>query len=66
MSEQEPLLFSQSRSQDPEANVDEIANERSDERGSWREKTAEFLESPPLHYTVIGLVRVVARVAARC
>ncbi|KAI0797726.1 hypothetical protein C8Q75DRAFT_16726 [Abortiporus biennis] len=56
MSEQDPLLTSQiNYENDLEAN--EFEPEEAPGRITiWREKTAKFLESPPLHYLVIGLV----------
>jgi len=50
MSEQQPLL-----SGDPEAG--EHASECTDSRWTrWRERTAQFLESPPLHKAIIALI----------
>ena len=49
--EQQPLLLVQ----DSEAGT---SGRDSDMTISWRERTAEFLESAPLHKTIIGFVRI--------
>ena len=54
MSEQEPLLPSNSAHDDPEANNSLVQCEIGT-FSRWRANTAEFLESAPLHYLVISL-----------
>ncbi|OBZ75978.1 Voltage-gated hydrogen channel 1 [Grifola frondosa] len=55
MSEQDPLLPSQTN-----ADNDVEANQRPEpsKHARWRNQTAEFLESAPLHYSVITLARI--------
>ncbi|GBE82023.1 hypothetical protein SCP_0403990 [Sparassis crispa] len=55
MSEQQPLLSSQDDSYDAETNH---VSEESMKRKSWSESTAETLESPTLHKTIIALVLI--------
>lgn len=55
MSEEDPLLSSLPRYNDPE-NPD--GTDEPDKQQTWREWTAEMLESPPLHKTVIALARI--------
>ncbi|OCH95031.1 hypothetical protein OBBRIDRAFT_746573 [Obba rivulosa] len=51
--EQQPLLASPSRDHDPE---NPVGSREPTKTQTWREWTAEVLESPPLHKTVIALV----------
>ncbi|EMD38435.1 hypothetical protein CERSUDRAFT_105032 [Gelatoporia subvermispora B] len=53
MSEEDPLLSSLPRYNDPE---NPGGTDEPDKQQTWREWTAEMLESPPLHKTVIALV----------
>jgi len=56
MSEQDPLLPSHNPNDDARAQAEpEVEQSRIT---VWKSKTAEALESPPLHYTVIALVVV--------
>jgi len=54
-SEQQPLLSSDHHG-DVEANAVSSNEEGQSRYISWKEKTAEWLESPPLHYTVLALI----------
>lgn len=54
MPEQQPLLPSRSISYNQEVNADP---EVSDKPLRWKDRTAEVLESPALHKTVITLAR---------
>ncbi|TCD60020.1 hypothetical protein EIP91_010871 [Steccherinum ochraceum] len=50
-SEQQPLLPTQDAYNDVEANINGESR-----HAKWQRETAELLESPPLHYTVLSLV----------
>ena len=56
-SEQQPLL-STDRYGDEEANPNSNEDDNRSSYERWRTKTAEFLESAPLHYTVLTLARI--------
>ena len=51
MSEQDPLLPSQTAYND--ADIENNDNDKP--KHGWRHRMAEFLESTPMHYTVLAL-----------
>lgn len=53
MSEQQPLL----PSQDAYADTD-VENTAHGRQHHWKKRMAEFLESRPMHYTVLTLARI--------